>query len=121
MPDGRHHDRSWWVPQLVGLSVGAGGTIGGWALVGGYLALYVAFSCGTGDVPAPGARCPSGHYIALSLWPYAIPVLLSAGGWLLPRDLRWRPARIVLVVVLAAAAIPAIAAVEAFDHSVPAT
>ncbi len=52
------------------------------------------------------------------MWLYAIPLVLWAGCWLFPRDVRWRPVRIVLlaVAVAAAVAIPLIATYLAFSH-----
>jgi hypothetical protein len=107
----------WWLPQVIGLGAALAGSAMSWGVAALLLGLYATQGCFGGD-PAYGTRCPSGHYIEQAMWLYVIPALLWAGCWLFPHKLQWRPVRIAAQVAAAmtAIAIPAIAAMAAFDH-----
>jgi hypothetical protein len=107
----------WWVPQVVGLGGALVGSAVGWLIAALPLGLWATQGCLGGD-PAYGTACPSGHYVRLAMWLYAVPALLWACCWLFPQRIRWRPARIIVIVaaVMIVTAIPLIGAYLAFDH-----
>ena len=111
-----------WLPQAIALAAAIAGSALAWALAALPLGLWATQGCFGGD-PATGTLCPSGRYLEAGPQWYWLPGLLWATCWLLPHRGWYRTARIVLlvIVVAAAVAVPVIATWQAFAHMSTAT
>jgi hypothetical protein len=111
-----------WRAQVIALVAALIGSAIAWGLAALPLGLWATQGCFGGD-PASGTLCPSGRYLEAGLRLYWLPGLLWAACWLAPHRGWYRPARIALLAIAAAAAIavPVIATWQAFDHMYTAT